>query len=271
MRALPPAARAFETIAKTFDINFGAWQSVAAQRRAVRSALLREFPEYGRILEIGGGTGEDATFLAKRGFEIVLTDPSPGMVSIAAKKLAPLGSSAIIVSGEDLGIFADRYLSIDGRLFDGAFSNFAPMNCITNLQPAARGLARLLRTDAVAIMVVFGTFCPGEIVTEMLRGRPLNTFRRFRRGPSPARLGGRNFSVVYHRRKDLIQGFSPWFVLERRLGIGIAVPPSAAEPWISNHKRLLNTMEAIDNLLAGPLATLGDHVLYQFRRTSAAA
>jgi hypothetical protein len=63
------------------------------------------------------------------------------------------------------------------------------------------------------------------------------------------------------------RAFAPWFALEKRLGIGVTVPPSAAEPWISQQPRLLAAMEMLDRGLAGPLAMLGDHVLYQFRRT----
>ncbi|MGB3631312.1 MAG: methyltransferase domain-containing protein, partial [Terracidiphilus sp.] len=84
-----PAARAFDAVAPQFDARFGAWLSVAAQRRAVREALLTAFPRCGQILELGGGTGEDACFLASRGFRVTLTDPSPAMVSIARAKLAP--------------------------------------------------------------------------------------------------------------------------------------------------------------------------------------
>jgi hypothetical protein len=66
----------------------------------------------------------------------------------------------------------------------------------------------------------------------------------------------------------MAHAFAPWFVLEKRLGIGVTVPPSAAEPWISQWPRLLDAMEMLDRKLARPLAALGDHVLYQFRRTS---
>jgi hypothetical protein len=60
--------------------------------------------------------------------------------------------------------------------------------------------------------------------------------------------------------------FAPWFVLEKRIGIGVAVPPSAAEPWISRHPNMLCAMERFDRVLGGRLAVWGDHVLYQFRR-----
>jgi len=268
MTPLRPAALAFDAMAPAFDSRFGAWHSVAAQRRAVRSALLRAFPEGGRILELGGGTGDDAAFLAERGFDLFLTDPSPAMVALAKSKLAPLGGRAEIAAGEEMERFAATHLSAGGELFDGAFSNFAPLNCVADLRPVARGLACLLKPGAPAMLVLFGTFCPGEMAVEVLRGRPHLALRRRKRGEAPARLAKLEFNVVYHRRAAMSHAFAPWFVLEKRLGIGVTVPPSAAEPWISQWPHLLAAMETLDRGLARRLAMLGDHVLYQFRRTS---
>ncbi len=267
MTKLRPPALAFDAIAPIFDSRFGAWQSVAAQRRAVRSALLKEFPAGGRILELGGGTGEDASFLARRGFQVLLTDSSPAMVSIARAKLVQFGASAEVVDAEEMDNFAARHLSAGRSTFDGAFSNFAPLNCVCDLAPTAHGLARLLKPGAPAILVLFGTLCLGEMVTEVLRGRPHLAFRRLKRGPAPARVANRPFEVIYHRRTAIQRAFAPWFVLEKRLGIGIAVPPSAAEPWISQHLRLLSAMERFDRLFSRSMAIFADHVLYQFRRT----
>ncbi len=263
-----PAARAFDAVAPVFDSRFGSWLSVTAQRRAVRTALLRTFPPGGHILELGGGTGEDAAFLADRGFDVFLTDPSPTMVSLARAKLAPFQGQAEVVAGEEMEEFAANYLAAGGALFDGAFSNFAPLNCITDLRPVARGLARLAKPGSRAMLVLFGTFCPGEIFTELLRGRPHQALRRFKRGEAPARLAKHEFHVVYHRRAALQRAFAPWFILEKRLGIGVAVPPSAAEPWISGHPRVLGAMALLDKIASRPFAILGDHVLYQFRRTT---
>jgi SAM-dependent methyltransferase len=269
MCSLRPAAVAFDEVAPIFDLRFGTWQSVAAQRRAVRAALLRVFPTGGHILELGGGTGEDAVFLTERGFNTYLTDPSPAMVERAKAKLAPLGARAEVVAGEELEDFAVNRLSTGGAMFDGAFSNFAPLNCVADLESVARGLAKLLKPGAPAMLVLFGTFCPGEMLVEVLCGRPHLALRRWRRDEVPARLAKREFSVVYHRRMAMLRAFGPWFVLEKRLGIGVTVPPSAAEPWISRHPHLLAAMERLDGKLARPLAMLGDHVLYQFRRTIA--
>ncbi len=125
MAGLRPAAIAFDAAAPTFDSRFASWQSVAAQRRAVRAELLRVFPK-GKAgsLELGGGTGIDATFLAERGFEMLLTDPSPTMVELAKAKLVPLGSQAKIAAGEDMEEFAAKHLAEVGRNSMERFQNF---------------------------------------------------------------------------------------------------------------------------------------------------
>ncbi|AHG88384.1 type 11 methyltransferase [Gemmatirosa kalamazoonensis] len=266
---LSPAAAAFDAVAPRFDARFGAWLSVAAQRRAVRAALLDAFPVGARVLELGGGTGEDAAWLARRGRTVLLTDPSPAMVREAAAKLVPLGMpEPTIAPAERLPELSELHAS--GSL-DGAFSNFAALNCVTDLAAVGLGLARLVRPGGRALLVVFGTLAVGEWVVQLARGDARAAFRRLARGDVPARLGGHDFSVRYHRGADLVRALAPWFRPVARRGIGVCVPPSAAEPWISRHPRLLGALEAADRVVSRPLAALGDHVLYDFVRTETAA
>jgi SAM-dependent methyltransferase len=264
--ALPPAAAAFDTVAARFDERFGAWKSVAAQRRAVRRRLLAAFPPGASVLELGGGTGEDAAFLADRGRHVLLTDASPRMIDVARRKLAGR-ASAEVCAAEGMEEFAADREAAGAPPFDGAFSNFAALNCVTDLRPAARGLARMLRPGAPALLVLFGPLPPGEIVVETLRGRPRGAFRRLARGDVHARLGGREFTVRYHRPAEVRTAFAPWFRLRRMRGIGVFVPPSAAEPWISRFPRVVRALEILDRVAERPLALLGDHVLYHLVRT----
>lgn len=259
---LLPAGRAFDAIADGFDARFEPWLSVAAQRRAVRDALASAFPEGSRLLEIGGGTGLDAAWLAERGRSVLLTDASPAMVREAQRKLG--AAAAEVLAAEQLGRLAER-----GERFDGAYSNFAALNCVADLAPVARDLARLVMPGGKVLLVLFGSFCPGEMLTETVRGRFGNVLRRMRRGDVPASLSGRSFAVRYHRRRMLRHAFAPWFRPAGTKAIGLFVPPSAAEPWISRHPRLLHGLEAADRVAARALAPLGDHVLHIFERTEA--
>ena len=268
--ALRPAAAAFDAAAPGFDVRFGAWDSVSAQRRAVREALVRAFPAHSKLLEIGGGTGEDARWLCAHGFEVTLTDPSPAMVRIAMGKLTP-PSSGHVLAAEDLEGFAEARVANRAVIFDGAYSNFAALNCVRDLAPVGRGLARLVRPGGVAALVLFGSCSPGDMIVEVLRGRFRSAFRRCQRGEVEAHIGQQEFKIVYHRPREVTAAMSPWFDFERRLGVGVFVPPSGAEPWISEHPALLRALEAFDRMLTGPLAPLGDHVFYQFRRNTVPA
>ena len=267
---LPPAAAAFDTVAARFDERFGEWRSVAAQRRAVRRRLLAAFPPGASVLELGGGTGEDAAFLADHGRRVLLTDASPRMIDVARRKLAGRAAAEVRAAEAMEALAADREAA-GAPKFDGAFSNFAALNCMADLRPAARGLARMLRPGAPALLVLFGPLPPGEIVVETARGRPRAALRRLQRGDVHARLGGREFTVRYHRPRDVRTAFAPWFRLRRTRGIGVFVPPSAAEPWISRFPRFVRALEMIDRIAEAPLALLGDHVLYHLVRTDAPA
>ncbi len=272
MPHLSAAVRAFDALAPHFDERFSGWESVAAQRRAVRGVLLEAFPNEAQLIELGGGTGEDALFLAKRGRRVLVTDGAAAMVALAAEKARAAGLAGRVaaerVSLEDLDTWA---ASRQGTTFDGAFSNFASLNCVTDHASVAHGLARLLPKGRHALLVVFGPCCPGEILVLLSRGEAQSAFRRLARSPAPARVGGESFTVTYPSPRTLARSFAPWFRLRRTRGVGVFVPPSSAEPAVSRFPRLLGALERLDRLAARPLALLGDHLLLDFERTSAPA
>ncbi len=272
--ALPAAVRAFDATAQVFDERFGNWASVAAQRRAVQRQLLLTFPPGALLLELGGGTGEDALFLARHGRRIVVTDGAPAMVRRAGEKARAQGSDDRIacerVTLEEFDRFACARTARGNPLFDGAYSNFDALNCVPDLSSVARALARLLGPGAHALVVMFGPFAPAEVLIEVARRRPRNALRRLTRGAVPARVGGHRFAVWYPGPRAVARQFAPYFRLMRTRGIGLFVPPSAAEPMISRFPRLLGVLEGLDRRLAGPLAWLSDHMLLDFERVDMA-
>lgn len=269
---LPPAVHAFDGVAQQFDERFGAWLSVAAQRRAVRQALLRVFAPGSHLLELGGGTGEDALFMAAHDRRVLLTDGSPAMVARAHRKVEAVGraheieTSAVLI--EELPSFADARTSAGAPQFDGVYSNFAAFNCVADLAAAGQALARIVRPGGHVILVVFGVFSIGEMVIHLLRGDVRTAFRRMRRTAVPARISGLDFEVHYPSVAEIARAFGPEFRLSRKRGVGVFVPPSAAEPGISSFPEVVRAMAAADRVVATPLWFLGDHVLLELERVA---
>lgn len=268
---LPPAVRAFDLTADRFDQRFGPWLSVAAQRRAVRRYLLDAFAPGYRLLELGAGTAEDALFMLERGYHVTVTDGSPQMVAHAADKIQRAGYTAQAPVAqavlEELDVFGGWTRKQGVPPYDGAYSNFAAVNCVRDLSTVATPLARLLRPGAACILVIFGPCSIGELVVQLIRRDWKAAVRRFNRSGAPARLGGEHFHVWYPSPRRVARSFSPWFRLRRVRGIGVLVPPSAAEPWISQFPRVVGALEAGDHILTRPAALLADHVLVHLERT----
>lgn len=264
-----PAVAAFDAVAERFDARFGEWRSVAAQRAAVRRYLLDVFPAGSHLLELAGGTAEDALYMAARERRVLLTDGAPAMIARACAKIEAAGLAHRVTTREllleDLEAIA---ASGEAPALDGAYSNFAGLNCVADLRPVARGLAALLPAGASAVLVVFGPLPPGEVIVQLLRGDVRAAFRRLRRARVRAQLGGHAFDVSYPSPREVGAAFAPYFRLQHMRGIGVFVPPSAAEPFVSRMPRLMRTLERVDTYAAAPLALLGDHVLLHFVRTS---
>ncbi|MEX2283324.1 MAG: methyltransferase domain-containing protein [Gemmatimonadota bacterium] len=273
MVSASPALLAFDAMAPAFDQRFSGWRSVAAQRRAVRRELLDAFPPGSRLLELGGGTGVDAIFMADQGREVLLTDGAPAMVARANQNIRAVGLShrvsTQLLAIEQLPDFASQRAA--RPLFQGAYSNFAAFNCVSDYEAAGLALARLLEPGSPLVLVVFGTLCPMEMLVQLMRVDLRAAFRRLRSGPVAARLGGQHFTVHYPSSREFQSAFAPYFQLERIRGIGVCVPPSAAEPAISSWPRLLSALERLDRFASRPFARLGDHVLLRFTRTHAPA
>ena len=266
---LPPAVRAFDQTARRFDERFGAWRSVAAQRAAVRRYLVSIFPVGSRLLELGAGTGEDAVYLLERGYHVTATDGSPRMVELACHKVRAAGFGPTRATVEQLVLEEIGGYAAGGEHgpYDGAYSNFAALNCLADLRPLGSPLARLVRPGGSLVLVLFGPCSVGETVVELLRGRPSAAFRRLRRRDAPARLGGERFDVWYPSPRAVARALAPYFRRRAMRGIGILVPPSAAEPWISKFPRFVSALGAADRLLSAPFALLADHVLIHLERT----
>jgi len=259
------AATAFDRVANSYDELFTHTAIGRAQRRQVWSRLLAVFPAGSRILELNCGTGEDARFLANRGRSVLACDASAAMIEVAKRRTEHETGQAdptfLQIANEELGS-----LPIE-QTFDGAFSNFSGMNCVSDLRSVARNLANLVRPGGSVLLCVWSRVCLAEVIWYLLHGETKKAVRRFSR-QATARLGDAVISVSYLSIREMCQTFSPWFALSSRRAVGLFVPPSYMERLIGRRDKLLARLEQLDRLCEGwpILRDAGDHVLLEFVR-----
>jgi ubiquinone/menaquinone biosynthesis C-methylase UbiE len=260
-------AAPFDAIAERYDETFTTSKVGRAQRASVWKELERVFRPGNRVLEIGCGTGVDASFLAERGVTVVACDSSPQMIAVATRRVKETGKGSSVVphllAAEDIAS-----LQNEGS-FDGAFSNFGALNCVEDLQQFARDLAILLKPGTTALLCWMGRCCLWEIAWYLAQGKPGKALRRFHRGGVTARLAeGATVRVRYPSVRLLTRTFAPEFRLVSIKGIGVSVPPSYLETRANRFPRLFELSMQADSLLGRcpGVRALADHVLLEFRR-----
>jgi ubiquinone/menaquinone biosynthesis C-methylase UbiE len=256
---------AFDSIAEQYDDIFTKTLVGRAQRNAVWNSLAQAFSTTDRVLELNCGTGEDGLFLARRGISVIACDASPAMIAVARRRKSREASQAQIqfqvLCSEDL------HKMETGALFDGAFSNFAGLNCVADIQAVALNLGKLVRPSGRVLICLSSRFCAWETLWFLSRMNVRKAFRRFS-GRTVANLNGVSVPVWYPSIRLLRKTFSDWFHLMSFRAVGLFVPPSYVEPFIRRHESLISLFAKLDRALSGlpVLRCVGDHVLLEFER-----
>ncbi len=257
----PPAAL-FDRLADSYDCVFTDSLIGQAQRKQVWSVMDRMFTTGQRILEINCGTGVDALHLAQRGVHVTASDSSPRMVEVCRERISK-GILPGSLTFRVLPIESVEELRGEGP-FDGALSNFAGVNCVSDLAYLGRQLAALLRPGAKALICIFGRYCVWEVIWYAAQAEFGKAFRRLQDGAVHTRLG----HIRYYSVHEVKQSFAPHFRLLGSRGIGVAVPPSYLEPLALRFPFALQQAAKIDAWVQHiPIfRCCGDHILLTFER-----
>lgn len=262
-----PAALVFDQMASEYDDVFTKSTVGRAQRDVVWGVLTQAFQSGDHVLELNCGTGEDALFLARHAISVTACDASSQMIRIASERLRTEAPNTQVQFNL---LPTERLHELQpATIFDGAFSNFSGLNCVSDLKQTANDLATLLSTNAALVICLSTRFCVWEMIWFLLHGKFRKAFRRCS-GRATATVGEFTVDVYYPTIRKLRQLFAPSFVMRSCKGVGVVVPPSYVETWISSHPKLLRTLCAIDRIICSlpGFRILGDHMVLRFERVA---
>lgn len=231
--------------------------------------LSRAFRAGQRVLEIGAGTGLETLPLARRGVHVVATDISQSMLDNLEKKAKAEGLADLVVTrrvrASNLHVLLEEF---GFSSFDGAFSNFGALNCEPELERIPGVLAQFLPGGSRVVLTVWNRVCLSEMILSLVTLRPGRAFSRLL---EPVPVGRSRFGVPVFAWSagEFGRAFSPYFQVERTMGMPVFVPPYDFARRLEGHELVTSVLESLDRRYSGrsPLNRLGDHFVMELTRT----
>lgn len=263
---LSDTRRAFDSVADDYDGPLGNNALVQRIRARTMAAVLAHAPAGSALLDLGCGTGLDAEFLARRGYNVTAIDWSPEMARRARARAAQAGLDGAVqvmpLSIQELGRLA-------GRRFDAAYSNLGALNCVPDLAEAARLIAAALRPGGHLIASAIGRICPWEIALFAAKGQWRRARLRFSRDLVPVPLNGETVWTRYFSPREFEAPFAgAGFERLALRALGLFTPPPYMLAFVERHPRLLETLQTVEDRVATwpGLREWGDHFLIVMRK-----
>jgi ubiquinone/menaquinone biosynthesis C-methylase UbiE len=257
---------AFDSVAADYDGARGNNELIQDMRTEMWRWLDATFAPGSRLMDLGCGTGLDAIRMAKQGHYVTATDWSPRMVDRTAERAA---REAVTSNVQTLPVGAHELHRIDGQsLFDGAYSNLGPLNCVPDMSVVAEQCARLLKPRGALVFTVIGRLCPWEIGHYALKRDWGRVRVRFSKEMEPVRMNKRTVWTRYYSPREFYRAFAPHFTLEHCRGVCVWAPPPYMTSVREKRPRLYQRLWSMDRRTAGwpLLRSMGDHFLMVMAR-----
>jgi SAM-dependent methyltransferase len=257
---------AFDSVAADYDGPRGNNELIQDMRGEMWHWLDATFAPRSRLIDLGCGTGLDAIRMAQLGHHITATDWSGGMIDRtrdrAERERLTDRVRAIAVGAHELERLAGE------GVYDGAYSNLGPLNCVPDLAHVSQQCARLLKPGGALVFTVIGRLCPWEIAHYLRRRRWSRAMLRFARGVVPVQMNNHTIWTRYYGPREFYAAFRQHFILDHFRGLCVfASPPYLT--WVrERHPRLHARLWRIDRRVCSwPLVRgMGDHFLMVMKK-----
>lgn len=257
--------QAFDSYSENYDAHFTETHTGWLQRKRVWNYLKQFSPdEFPAVLELNCGTGEDAVWLAKRGFNVCASDLSEGMVNVTKAKAAKTNLNIIAKKSDMREITA----AFPGQKFNLIFSDFGGLNCLSpeQLKTLSTDLSKMLLPNGKLVFVIMGRKCRWERFYFKRKGEIEKANRRLKTDSVMAEINGASFPVWYYSPEEFANYFSASFSLITTKPIGLFLPPSYLDSWFKNKKLLLSLLGFCEKLFSfSTWSDKADHYLIEMK------
>ncbi|KIC93761.1 class I SAM-dependent methyltransferase [Flavihumibacter solisilvae] len=258
------AAAAFDNQSEVFDQIYGRDKIIAYKRQRVHNHLLQYLQPGSTVLELNCGTGEDAIFLGQLGCKVHATDIAPGMLRRLQQKVDALNLNETVTS-ETCSFGQLQQLNNEGP-YDHIFSNFAGLNCTSDLDKVLGSFSGLLKPGGKVTLVLLPRFCLWESLL-VFKGKFRTAFRRFfsTRGRE-AHVEGIHFRCWYYNPSYVRTCLKENFVHLSTEGLCTLVPPSYILGFADHYPQLFGFLKQAENRLRylWPWKFVGDYYIISF-------
>jgi len=223
------------------------------------------------ILELNAGTGEDAVYFAGQGHTVHATDISTGMQEVFGRKIKENGY------GEKISFELCSFTKLESLEkkgpYDLVFSNFAGLNCSSELEKTLAALPALLKPGGFATLVILPRFCLWEFLF-LFKGRFRTALRRFSGSKgTAAKIDGEKFRCWYYNPSFIRRHTKSSFKVLSVEGLCTLVPPSYIEGFAEDHPRLFRFLEKKENKWkkSWPWRSVGDYYIITLQKKEGVA
>jgi ubiquinone/menaquinone biosynthesis C-methylase UbiE len=257
---------AFDSVAADYDGPRGNNALIQDMRSEMWRWLDLTFAPGSRLLDIGCGTGLDAIRMAQRGHHVTASDWSPQMVRRTSDR-AERERLTDRVRAIALGAHELHRLN-PPEIYDGAYSNFGPLNCVPDLDNVSRECGRLIKPGGALVFTVIGRICPWEIAHYLRRLQWARVRVRFARGLVPVGMNKHTIWTRYYGPREFYRAFAGHFTLEHHRGLGVFAPPPYLTSIRAKHSGLYQRLWRLDRRVSGwpVLRGMGDHFLIVMKK-----
>ena len=257
---------AFNGQSLVFDELYSTNSIIQYKRERVRDHLIKYLKPGSHILELNAGTGDDAIFLAQKGYHVHATDISSGMQKKLVEKLIRKEVNGN-VTNEICSFTALNTLKNKGP-YDAIFSNFAGLNCTGDLKLVLASFDTLLKPEGIVVLVILPGFCLWESLL-LLKGKFKTATRRlFNSNGRRANVEGVSITCWYYSPDFVIRRLKDKFNLIGIEGLCTIVPPSYMEKFPEKHPGLYSYLCKAENRYKSkwPWKYIGDYYIISFRK-----